>query len=51
MRKAKLKRIHNIIKQEMKQIDKHIEATYDYKHLVALTNRYNLLKKRKENLK
>ena len=51
MREIKIKRIHEAIKKEMKEIDRQSVATYNYRHLVALTNRYNLLKKRKEKIK
>ena len=49
-RKTRIKNIIKIIKLEMKQVNKNIANTWDYKKMVTLTNRYNLLKSRKEKL-
>jgi hypothetical protein len=49
-RKTRIKNIIKIIKSEMKQLNKNIANTWDYKKMVTLTNRYNLLKRRKEML-
>ena len=49
-RKTRIKNIIKIIKLEMKQVNKNIANTWDYKKMVILTNRYNLLKRRKEKL-
>jgi hypothetical protein len=49
-RKTRIKNIIKIIKLEMKQVNKNIANTWDYNKMVTLTNRYNLLKRRKEKL-
>jgi hypothetical protein len=49
-RKTRIKNIIKIINLQMKQVNKNIANTWDYKKMVTLTNRYNLLKSRKEKL-
>jgi hypothetical protein len=49
-RKTRIKNIIKIIKLEMKQLNKNIANTWDYNKMVIFTNRYNLLKRRKEKL-
>ena len=49
-RKTRIKNIIKIINLEMKQLNKNIANTWDYKKMVNFTNRYNLLKRRKEKI-
>ena len=49
-RKTRIKNIIKIINLEMKQLNNNIANTWDYKKMVNFTNRYNLLKRRKEKL-